>query len=247
MDLGTFYYRSIRSEKNAGLASNALGTKFINNNIHDIRSNVGVSFWNNGEDKVFYGNTIYRIGYDPYCRDADNGNAFYEPPCVDGDREINPHSIYTQNNYSTNGYMYHVKNIFLDPGNTGSCNSCFIFHGYTESGFVSGFYLFGNVFSEGRFLIGGYNEPHKFNVLDNNFFEDTIVQFGYRRPNQVNFINNKLFKSVLSSGYLWGALENTYVKDIPNNYSNNTFYEPPTDKDTIFIQTSSYYDAGSGQ
>lgn len=186
------------------------GVHIINNIIHNAGG--GIGGWDTGADHVYYGNIVCHVGGDVETR---------------GERRTN-YPTYTQNNFNRHGHKYFIQNMFLDGR---PFNPSYNFHGYTEGGHISGFYLVGNIMENGRFLIGGYNEPHHNNILERNyFFNMPQVQFGYRRPIQVEFRDNYLGRSTLSIPYMWGIPgegREGVTKPKPSIYTGNTIINPP--------------------
>jgi hypothetical protein len=197
------------------------GVHLINNVIHNAGG--GIGGWATGPDHVYYGNIVYGVGGD------------VDPP----ERRTN-YPTYTQNDFDRHGYKYFVQNMFLEGR---PYNPNFNFHGYTEGGFVSGFHLVGNIMANGRFLIGGLNEPHHHQIVEGNYFYNTpLVQFGYRRPIQFEFRGNYLGRSTLSVPFLWGVGvgtgERAFVKPRPSVVTGNTIVHPPGAH--VSVRTSAY-------
>ncbi|VVB98860.1 LVIVD repeat protein [uncultured archaeon] len=214
-----------------GIAAYSKGTHAINNTIHDLLSGGnGIGGWMNGEGQVFYGNIIFSGTTTPLSQRG--------------------HNIYTQNKFSDYGYKYYVSNISIDPpqkacnlvrnqsGIVTSANDCFTFHAYTEGGYIQGFHLEKNIFTDGRVLLGGYNVPTDHEVMKNNYFYKTGPQLGYARPTQAEVKNNYIGRGSISADWLWGEGEIQFTQYAPNIFTGNEVY-PGTGK-AITIRTSAY-------
>lgn len=204
----------------SGIDIFAPGVHVINNVIHDHKSDNGIGAWDTGPGQVVYGNILY----------------------MNGIGQGHPHNIYTQNNYDKRGYKYFINNLVLDSADV--CGNCFNFHAYTEKGHISGFYLLNNVFSNGRFLIGGFNRPADNEVVIENYFYESQVQFGYRRPVQATFTKNTLFRSTLGIEWFWGDGEAHYAQTKPNTFTGNRIVNPPHTH--IVFRTSAYITTDDG-
>jgi hypothetical protein len=191
-----------RSSLDSGIALTAPGAHVINNIVHHQAWKNGIGAWNTGAGQVIYGNLVYENGQGP----------------------AHPHNIYAQNDVAANGMKYIVDNVFLDSREV--CGDCFNFHAYTERGFVEGLYLEGNVVANGRFLIGGFNEPAEREVVVSNYFYNSSVELGYRRPTQVEFRDNYLVRTPLDTQWFWGAGETEFAQSAPNVYTGNEIYLP---------------------
>jgi hypothetical protein len=207
-----------RAAQDSGVAALAPGVHVLNNVVHHQANKNGIGAWNSGAGQVVYGNVIYENGQGPN----------------------HPHNIYTQNDFSTYGRKYIVENLILDAADV--CGGCFNFHAYTEGGFIKGFHLEGNVVSNGRFLIGGYNQPADNEVLIGNFFYDSQAQFGYARPTQVEFRSNFLARTTLDIQWYWGDGETVYTQPAPNVFTNNQIILPAGPH--IRFRTSAYLSSG---
>jgi hypothetical protein len=185
-----------------GIQLHAAGVHIINNIVHDIYGDIGIGAWNSGSGQVVYGNIVFK--------QIANG--------------MNPHNIYTQNNYSQYGYKYFVGNMLLDSWDANS--NSYNFHAYTENSHITGYHLEKNIVRRGRFLIGGYGDPVQNEVLRGNYFYDSPILFGWRRPTQIKFENNYLGKASLETEYYWGAGEQQYPQPAPNVYTGNEIYNP---------------------
>ncbi|MCC7450994.1 MAG: hypothetical protein IT324_26495 [Anaerolineae bacterium] len=210
---------------NTGIGIYAAGVRLINNIVHHHLKANGIGAWDTGAGQVLYGNIVYQNGQDP------SGVA-------------HPHNIYTQNNFSEQGYKYFVDNIVLDAAAV--CNNCFNFHAYTEEPYVSGLHLERNIFDNGRFLIGGFGPPADNERAFSNYFYRSQVQFGYRRPTQVEFRNNYLGNSWLQTEWLWGEGEKRYVKPRPSDYRDNTIVSSIPNFEMVRLKTSAYQLASDG-
>lgn len=178
----------------------ATGVHVINNVIHNLLGKNGITAFVFGPGVVIYGNIVY-------------------------DQGSTAHGIYTQNNFDLHGFKYIVNNIFVDSDDI--CNTCFNFHAYTEGGFIQGFHVQNNIISNGRFLIGGFNEPADRSVVVENYFYDSSVKFGYRRPTQADFIDNYLARTTLDIRWFWGEPEVLFTQTAPNVFTGNEIVLPP--------------------
>lgn len=182
----------------SGIEARSAGTHVINCVIHDV-ANCGIGGWDAGVNHVYYGNVVSGVSY---C-----------------------YPIYTQNRFATAGWKYIVQNYFLDAlTNGGSAN--YNLHAYAEQGFLSGFHMEKNVSSNGRWLLGGYNEPVNTCVIRSNYFYKSSPQLGYQRAAQVEFSGNYLGLSGLSDQWLWtvDSASPQYLKPLPNKFLGNTIY-----------------------
>lgn len=200
------------SSMDSGVRLLAQGIHLINNVIHHAREN-GIGAWSFGPGQVIYGNIVY---------------------------ENSAHNIYTQNDFTANGYKYAVDNVFMEQANV--CSGCYIFHAYGTNVPVTGFHLERNVFRNGKFLMGGYGVPADREVIQQNYFYNVAVRIGWRRPTQVHFLNNYLGRADIMSYYFWGAGETKYTQTAPNVYTGNEMIRPRSRH--IFFQTSAYLATG---
>ncbi len=136
------------------------------------------------------------------------------------------YTTYAQNDFDSWGYKKFVHNVYLDARDrTPPDGNNFLFHGYTQSGINSGFYLRENVFSKGRVLFGGTNNKTRHEVAIGNVFYAAGPQIAYRpsnpSPAQVDdFSQNKLWKSPLGIDGLCSGCA------APNRIVGNKFWEP---------------------
>jgi hypothetical protein len=200
-----------------GILLLAQGGHAINNVIHDQLGETGISAWSH-PGQIIYGNIVYT-----------------QIP-----ESNNPHNLYTQNDFTKNGYKYVVNNMLLDAES--ATPETFNFHAYTEKGVVSGFHVENNIVANGRFLIGGYNKPADNEVVIDNYFYNSSVQFGYKRPAQARFQNNYLARSKLYVESFWGAGETLYSQTAPNIFTGNVILFP-TGRHILF-RTSAYLPSG---
>jgi hypothetical protein len=207
------------SPVDSGIRTLSEGSHVINNIIHDNATKNGIGAWDHGPNHVIYGNIVYANG-------LGGGN---------------PHNIYMQNDFASNGYKYIVGNLFLDSANI--CPNCFNVHAYTANGFVTGFYMKDNVISNGKFLLGGYNVPSDRHFIKKNYFYSSTAQFGYRRPSQAKVRKNYLVRTQLDVGWFWGVGEVQYTQTAPNQFTKNEIYLPPNGIHVGFI-TSAYLISG---
>ncbi|MCI0394000.1 MAG: hypothetical protein L0332_03415 [Chloroflexi bacterium] len=185
------------------------GGRLINNVIHDSRSGQsGIGGWDGGAGQVYYGNLVYSNGHEP-------------------DTSRPPHGVYAQNRFERDGYKYFVNNIFLDHAEL--CGEkCYNFNAHTQgSGYVSGFYVFQNIFGNGRFAIGGANahaSPSDNHVVTNNyFFNAGKIQLGFRKPWQGQFIDNYVAGNSGVLLTIWGAGEENFSLPDVTVVQNNSF------------------------
>jgi len=207
----------------SGVRMLAPGIHVINNVVYNHRFKVGIGAWNKGPGQVIYGNIVY-----------------------DNSQDLSfGHNIYAQNNFSQYGFKYFVQNMFLDSEDV--CSSCFNFHGYTQGGFVTGFYVQENIVSNGHFLISDVgNVPADRSVIIRNYFYDSFTRLGGRRPTQVEFMDNVLFKSFLNIFWFWGDGEVLYTQTAPNVVTGNEFFIRPASRPFIAFRTVAYVDDGAG-
>jgi hypothetical protein len=185
-----------------GITMYGTGTHAINNIVHDIKGRPGIGAWNTGSGQVIYGNIVYK-----------------QVP-----QSNNPHNIYTQNDFATNGYKYFVQNMVLDSWD--ATQSSYNFHAYTQGNSISGYWVENNIFRRGKFLIGGTNLPADNEVVNQNYFYDAPVLFGWSIPTQVKFTNNYLGKNYLQTNFFWGAGEVVYTIPDQSVYTGNSIMHP---------------------
>lgn len=185
------------------------GGRLINNIIHDaMSSQSGIGGWDGGSGQIFYGNIIYGNGQDP-------------------DTSRAPHGIYTQNHYDLDGYKYYVNNMVLDHAQL--CGEkCYNFHAHTQgAGYVSGMVVIANIFSGGRFAIGGANSHHSpadHNFVTGNYFYDMgEIQLGFRKPWQGWFTDNYVAGNSGVLLTIWGDNEESFTRPGPTIVRHNTF------------------------
>ena len=188
----------------AGVQIVAPGVHLINNVIHHEYDKSGVNAWNYGPGQVVYGNIVYQNGANT------NGG--------------NPHGIYTQNDFSSNGYKYFVSNIIMDSENISE--KSFNFHAYGTNAPVTGFYVEKNIVGNGKFIIGGYGNPSDRHVVQNNYYYSSRVSFGYARPAQTEFKDNYLGRTNLLANWFWGEGETIFTQTAPNIITGNTIVRP---------------------
>lgn len=200
------------SSMDSGVRLLAQGIHLINNVMHHAKGN-GIGAWNFGPGQVIYGNIVYQNG---------------------------AHNIYSQNDFTANGYKYVVDNVFLDQSSV--CSGCYLFHAYGTNVPVTGYHLERNVFRNGKFLMGGYGVPADREVIQQNYFYNAPARIGWRRPTQVQFLNNYLGRSDIISHYFWGVGETKYTQTAPNVYTGNEVIRPQGRH--MWLQTSAYLATG---
>ena len=155
------------------------------------------------------------------------------------------YTTYAQNDFDSWGYKKFVHNVYLDARDrTPADGNNFLFHGYTQDGINSGFYLRENVFSKGRVLFGGTNNKTRHEVAIGNVFYAAGPQIAYRpsnpSPAQVDdFSQNKLWKSPLGIDGLCSGCAS------PNRIVGNKFWEPAGAKYGV-INALKWYDPVTG-
>lgn len=201
----------------SGINMFAPGIHAINNVIHHQVNKNGLTSFNSSPNTVTYGNIVYDSGEGP---------------------SSHPHNVYAQNSLDQHDFKYFVNNMLLDSADMDP--QSYNFHGYTTNGTITGLHVQGNIVKNGRFLIGGVNEPVDRHVVVGNYFYGANVRFGYRRPAQVEFRNNLLVRSSLDCEQFWGAGEVLYTQTLPNVFTGNEFlgYEKPSWH--LQVRTSAY-------
>ncbi len=155
------------------------------------------------------------------------------------------YTTYAQNDFDSWGYKKFIHNVYLDARDrTPPDGNNFLFHGYTQGGINSGFYLFENVFSKGRVLFGGTNNKTRHEVAIGNVFYGAGPQIAYQpanpSPAQVDdFSRNKLWKSSIGIDGLCAGCSS------PNRIVGNKFWEPPSAKYGV-IDALKWYDPVTG-
>jgi hypothetical protein len=187
------------------------GARGINNVVHHPTNKNSAAAWEKGPGQVLYGNIIH-----------------------DG-----RHNLYTQNDYNRFGYKYIVGNVLLDSAPDPDGNNTFNFHAYTERSHISGFHIEKNVFAGGRWLLGGYGDPHHHEIIRSNYFHGFGVDLGYRRPMEVEFTNNYLGHSTLNFRSLWGAGETSFTQPGITTVKGNHIIPAPGALH-IYLITSAY-------
>lgn len=173
------------------------GVRVINCVLEGNSTGNGIGAWNAGPEQVVYGNVIYGMS-------------------------AQHHGIYTQNNYNAYGWKYFNNNIVLDAPPDDS----FLFHAYTQTGYLSGLSLYHNIFSSGSFLIGGYNVPHHRIEVDKNVFYRADARLGYGQPIQFHATRNYFGRCALFSHYLAG--EGPAISPLKSKVTDNeTYYSSP--------------------
>jgi hypothetical protein len=198
-----------------GITLLGIGNHVINNIVHDIKGRVGIGAWNTGSGQVVYGNIVYK--------QIPNSN--------------NPHNIYSQNNFKTNGYKYFVQNMILDSWD--ATQSSYNFHAYTQGGYISGYHIEKNIIRKGKFLIGGTNLPADNEIVKQNYFYDSPVLLGWSVPTQVQFQNNYLGKGWLDIRYFWGTGEVKYTIPGPSSFTGNSIMKPTNNH--VQFRTAAYW------
>jgi hypothetical protein len=207
----------------SGIQIIAPGVHLINNVVHHEWDKSGVNAWNYGPGQVLYGNIIYENGQNT------NGG--------------HPHGVYTQNDFSSNGYKYFVNNMFMDSAKV--CEDCFNFHAYTTNNHITGFHVEKNFVANGKFIIGGYGDPTDRHVVQNNYYYSSRVSFGFARPAQTIFKDNYLGKTGLIALWFWGQGETIFTQTAPNEFTGNSFINPTTNH--VQFRTSAYLNTGKCQ
>ncbi len=185
-----------------GVVLNSAGGHVINCIVHDIKGRVGIAAWATGSGQVLYGNIVYK-----------------QIPVSN-----NPHNIYAQNDYASQGYKYIVGNMILDAWD--ATGNTYNFHAYTQGGSISGFHVEKNILRKGKLLIGGQNLPADNEIVKGNYLWNAPVNFGYSRPAQVQFTNNYLGRSNMWSEFFWGAGEVQYPQPAQSVFTGNEFHKP---------------------
>ena len=151
------------------------------------------------------------------------------------------HNIYTQHDYSKNGYEYFVNNIIVNPQQKPGAADAFTFHAYGSSNVhLSGYYLKSNVFN-GRTIIGGAGYPVSNVIAENNEYYDSTPQFGYAKNgiSQYKFKNNFVARSTLEVQRTWGADDPNFTQETNTEITGNTFVYPRDGKHINFQTTDS--------
>lgn len=136
------------------------------------------------------------------------------------------YTAYVQNDFDNWGYKIFRHNAFLDGRDKAPPDgNNFIFHGYTQSGINSGFYLQENVLANGRVLTGGTNNKTRHEVFLGNVFYKAGPQLSYQpsnpSPSQTDdFSNNLLLKSPLDAG------GTCYDCGLVSKFTHNKMWEP---------------------
>jgi hypothetical protein len=125
------------------------------------------------------------------------------------------HNIYTQHDYSKNGFEYFANNIFVNPQQKPGAADAFTFHAYGSKDIhLSGYYLKSNIFN-GRMLIGGAGYPVSNIIAENNEYYASTPQFGYAENgiSQYKFRNNFVSRSTLEVQHTWGADDPNFTQE----------------------------------
>lgn len=94
------------------------------------------------------------------------------------------YTTYAQNDFDNWGYKIFRHNVYLDARDrTPPDGNNFLFHGYTQSGINSGFWLEENIFTKGRILTGGTNNKTRHEVMLRNVFYNSAPQLAYQPAN----------------------------------------------------------------
>lgn len=211
------------------------GQRAINNVMHSCH---GMNSFRDGIGSIAYGNIIYEG--------------------MKSTIEQRGHNIYTQNKYDEDGRKYYIANMILEApdagcnlqfdesGNVVDSNHCYGLHVYTESSYISGFWIQDNIFAYEDAIIGGYNAPVERNVIVDNYFYEATPVFGYWRPSQVEFTGNYLGDSTLKAQRVWGEGEVRYLQKAPNVYLGNRI-QSSNSYDEIYLMTSAYLEEGRNE
>jgi hypothetical protein len=134
----------------------------------------GPGFWTQAVDSEIYGCLIFWNGHAA----TDNGHG---------------HGVYTQNN---TGVKQIRENIFFNPFG-------YIFHAYGSSNAaIKNYSLSGNVFFNGRFLVGG-NAPAENILISENYYYRSPVELGYGNPDNKNLTFEKNIVASRVSARWW--------------------------------------------